>query len=131
MDPSPQWFHKRQFAADALSAGRARRFVRYSLLAHDLRELVDDVELVVSELATNAMKHAGTPFTVTLETFGHLVLVVVMDGSPTSPHQGRAGMLDTTGRGMAIVGSLSRAWGVSPGAASAKSVWALFDLHSQ
>jgi anti-sigma regulatory factor (Ser/Thr protein kinase) len=130
MNAPPQWFHERRFAAEALSAGAARRFVRTSLLAHDLRDLVDDVELVVSELATNAMTHAHTPFTVTLKTFDHLVLVVVQDGSQASPRHHLAEGFDTTGRGMAIVGSLSRAWGVSPATGHGKEVWVEFDRDS-
>jgi hypothetical protein len=43
--------------------------------------LVDDVQLVVSELATNAILHARTPFTVTLDGFDDLVFLTVMDGS--------------------------------------------------
>jgi len=39
------------------------------LLAHDLADMVDDLQLVVSELATNAMLHAQTPFTVSLRMF--------------------------------------------------------------
>ena len=40
---------------------QARRFAQQLTTSH-LEALVDDVELVASELATNAMQHAGTPF---------------------------------------------------------------------
>jgi len=130
MNAPPQWFHERQFAAVALSARYARRFVRTSLIDHDLPDLVDDIELVVSELATNAMQHAHTAFIVTLEATDHVVLVVVQDGSSTSPSHARAQSFDTTGRGIAIVNSLSRSWGVSPAAGPGKAVWVEFDRDS-
>ena len=61
------WTRETVLAAEAVSAAKARAFVREHLLAQGLRDLVEDVRLVVSELATNAMVHAQTPFVVTLE----------------------------------------------------------------
>jgi anti-sigma regulatory factor (Ser/Thr protein kinase) len=126
MDPPPQWLHERQFAAEALSAGRARRFVRTSLLAHDLRELVDDVELVVSELATNAIVHAETVFTVILRATGEFVVLEVRDGAQAGPVLRAPAALDINGRGIAIVQALSRDWGVNHYEAGGKAVWAEF-----
>ena len=57
-----RWSHETHLAAEAISASQARVFVSRHLLAHDLANLVDDVRVVVSELATNAMLHAQTPF---------------------------------------------------------------------
>ena len=74
------------------------------LLEHDLPHLVDDIEVVVSELATNAMAHAQTPFTVILCAFDETVVLEVSDESRAEPR----------------LGVLSRASG-------GKSVWAEFD----
>ena len=60
------WKHDLELTAHATSAARARCFVGQRLIEHELQYLADDVQLVVSELATNALTHARTPFTVTL-----------------------------------------------------------------
>lgn len=124
------WSHETLLVAEASSAARARAFVSGHLLAHGLPDLVDDVELVVSELATNAMVHAHTPFVVILCGFDNTVFLEVLDGSHIGPTLVVARALDTCGRGIAIVQSLSRDWGVTARASGGKSVWAEFDALS-
>ena len=121
------WSHETMFAADASSAAEARAFVSQHLLSHGMPHLVDDIELVVSELATNAMVHARTPFTVILCAFEEIVRLEVSDGSLLEPSVVVARSLDTSGRGVAIVQALSRDWGVLSRASGGKSVWAQFD----
>lgn len=123
------WSHETEFAARASSASQARAFVSLHLQAHKLAHLVDDVRLVVSELATNAMVHAQTPFTVTLGGFEDTVFLAVLDGSWVGPTLVVAGSLDTSGRGVSIVQVLSRDWGVTDRASGGKSVWAEFDAR--
>ena len=106
----------------------ARQFVGLHLRDHDMFGLVDDVQLVVSELATNAMVHAQTPFSVMLIGFVRTVRLEVSDGSQDGPFKVTPQLLDTNGRGIAIVSELTCDWGVSSGAAGGKSVWAMFDL---
>lgn len=60
------WSHRTDLPAEPVSTSKARDFVCAHLAEHDLRHLVDDIRLVASELATNAMAHAQTPFSVTL-----------------------------------------------------------------
>ena len=120
------WSHETALAAEAVSASLARDFIELHLRAHDLAHLSDDVQLVVSELATNALLHAGTPFTVTLRGDGESVLLVVQDGSSSAPVHATVSELETRGRGLTLVDALSRDWGVNPGDGSAKSVWASF-----
>ena len=60
------WSHETELAAGPDSASRARSFVAHHLLAHQMPGLVDDVQVVASELATNAVVHAQTPITVVL-----------------------------------------------------------------
>ena len=87
------------------------------------------MELVVSELATNAVRHARTPFTVSLHAFEQTLMLEVEDGSWTEPCQAvRAKLLDVHGRGLSIVSLLSRDWGVDPHPGGGKSVWAEFSL---
>lgn len=123
------WSYEADFVAEAASVAAARQFVRGHLSHHGLSYLVEDVRLVVSELATNAMVHAQTPFTVTLAEGDRSVLLTVRDGSPESPVQAAASVLDTRGRGISIVAQISSDWGVNAAvdASHAKSVWALFD----
>ena len=121
------WSHTVAFAVQPVSASKAREFVARHLRDHGMSDLVDDVQLVVSELATNAMVHAQTPFSVILIGFVQAVRLEVSDGSQDGSFMVTARLLDTTGRGIAIVGELSRDWGVTTGAAG-KSVWAMFDV---
>jgi anti-sigma regulatory factor (Ser/Thr protein kinase) len=127
-----EWSVESVFLPNATSIAAAREFVRGHLLRHDLLHLVDDVRLVVSELATNAMVHARTPFTVTLTgRRDGSVLLTVRDESSLSPAHTAAGELDTTGRGLSIVDHVSSEWGVTPAgdAPYAKAVWASFQTH--
>ncbi len=81
---------------------------------------------MASELATNAMLHARTPFTVSLEQLVRVVLLTVQDGSPSAPERVDAQVMDTQGRGMLLVDHTSHDWGVTEGPGGSKSVWASF-----
>jgi anti-sigma regulatory factor (Ser/Thr protein kinase) len=123
-----QWSHEIRLEARPISASRSRDFVRRHLVEHALTHLSNDVELVVSELSTNALMHAGTSFTVSLQAFEQTLLLKVEDGSSVEPSVHAVRVLGTSGRGMAIVSSLSRDWGVDVRADGGKSVWAEFSL---
>jgi anti-sigma regulatory factor (Ser/Thr protein kinase) len=125
----PVWSHTAEFAAQPRSSSSAREFVTQHLLDHDLGHLVEDVRLVVSELATNAMVHAQTPFLVTLLAEAGAVRVEVRDGSSSRPVLVAALAVDPGGRGVAIVKAVSRDWGVTARASGGKSVWAEFASH--
>ena len=129
MGTSTLWSSEISLAAQPISASRARAFVRLHLAEHLLSYLTDDVELVVSELATNAMVHARTPFRVSLQAFKATLLLEVEDGSRTGLIGVVAQVFDTGGRGISIVKLLSRDWGVSARTGGGKSVWAEFDLR--
>ena len=91
--------------------GAVRGFVRDALAGWGLDHLVSDAVLVTSELATNAVTHASSPFRTSLVRTGDVVRVSVEDGSRAWPryHPARPG--DQDGRGMAIVSILSRRTG--------------------
>jgi anti-sigma regulatory factor (Ser/Thr protein kinase) len=125
---STMWNYDLDLPAEASSASKARQFVDLRLAEHDVSQLSPDVQLVVSELATNAFTHALTPFTVTLAAIEHSVLLTVRDGSPCHPVVLACGNpLDTDGRGITIVALLSHDWGVTAHADGGKTVWATFD----
>jgi len=126
MTPLDDWAHKTAFEASPASVSLARDFVGDHLLAHVLPHLVEDVRLVASELATNAVQHACTAFAVSLSQAGGLVLLRVHDMStsrllPTHPEA-----LDESGRGLLIVASVSHAWGLEIDQDGGKCVWASF-----
>ena len=122
------WSYRVSLPPESTSAASSRRFVGRHLDDHGLSHLREDVQLVVSELATNAMVHARTPFTVSLHAFERLLLLEVEDGSPAGPVHVAAQALDTGGRGIAIVTLLCHDWGVDARPAG-KSVWAEFEMR--
>ena len=114
-----------------MSASKARDFIRQHLVAHDLPSMVEDIQLVASELATNAMVHARTPFAVTLSELDGLVLLDIRDGSTAVPARTAPQVMDLGGRGLMIVELLSHEWGVSTDGAGSKSVWASFAIRTE
>src|SRR6478736_6684260 len=67
------------------SARAARVFVRDRFEEWGLLSLLDDAQLAVTELVTNAVLHAGTPLTVSLSCTRGFVEIAVFDGSPVLP----------------------------------------------
>lgn len=120
------WSHETVLAAEPMSAALARDFVSVHLVAHQLLHLVEDVRLVASELATNAVAHAQTPFAVTLSSANGAVRLAVRDESPSAPVRSAPDVMDMSGRGLMIVESLSQRWGTSTDGHGFKSVWACF-----
>jgi anti-sigma regulatory factor (Ser/Thr protein kinase) len=84
-------------------------------------------ELLISELASNAVRHARTPFEVRVFAGPSGLHVEVVDGSTAPPILGDWGVEAERGRGLRIVDSLASAWGVEERAGN-KAVW--FELGS-
>lgn len=122
------WSHETTLAAEAASASRARDFVCLHLCEHRLLYLVEDVRLVASELATNAVTSDSSPFTLVLQGLEHSVVLTVSDGSRCAPVTGRP---DPYGRGLAVVEAVSQDWGVTQGPGGTTSVWASFEVRSR
>lgn len=129
MGKATLWSHETLFPGEVESVPRARHFVCSLLIDHRLLYLVEDVRLVVSEFATNAVRHAKTPIIVTLEQVDQSVLLTVADGSIAPPVRQAIDPLDTGGRGLSIVAIVSQDWGVTRGPGETKSVWASFPLR--
>jgi anti-sigma regulatory factor (Ser/Thr protein kinase) len=81
-----------------------------------------ELELLVSELVTNAIVHGRPPVSVRLTHVGDEVLVEVEDGSPGTPHRRRPDADEEHGRGLGILATLARRYGVTDGP-SGKTVW--------
>ena len=102
-------------APQAPSVGEARHAV--GALLHDFPHVpilvIEDVLLLVSELVTNAVLHAGTDLRVTASVQAGLVSVSVGDGDPLhAPVLAARGPDATSGRGVMLVNALASDWGV-------------------
>lgn len=117
---------------------QARRFVAHTLHCWELPSLVSDMALVVSELVTNAVRHAlvaepqGTapeyPLWLGLVRHPEHVVCSVADPSPEPPRQRDAAAADLDGRGLELIGALSESWSWSLTEPRGKTVWASLAL---
>jgi anti-sigma regulatory factor (Ser/Thr protein kinase) len=120
----------RNFPGVRTQIREARRFVT-NYLAH--RPEADIAELVVSELATNAIRHSrsgrtGGSFGVTVHAGRDLLILAVLDeGGPSSPRLQQAEEHEPNGRGLHLVDQLTTRWGVH-GDEHGRTVWALLPL---
>jgi anti-sigma regulatory factor (Ser/Thr protein kinase) len=105
------------------SVKRARQFVGSALQAIGSGAMADDAVLVVSELVTNAVVHAGTEITVRVmsEADGQ-VRVEIGDGSPDLPGLRIPNAGSRSGRGLLLVEHFTQQWGVDRTGAG-KVVW--------
>jgi PAS domain S-box-containing protein len=106
----------------AASAARARRFVAAALAALPDRRAVEIAELLTSEVVTNAVVHGGSAVRVEIETVDGRTRISVSDNDPAQPELRSPSLDDESGRGMRLVDSLARRWGVQP-AGAGKCVW--------
>jgi anti-sigma regulatory factor (Ser/Thr protein kinase) len=100
----------------------ARRFVADALEQWDCGGVVDEVLVATSEVITNAVIHAQTPFTVAVERRGNGIRVEVRDGSGVEPVAEEVENSSERGRGMRIVASLVTRWGTET-LPDGKAVW--------
>ncbi|MFD9485808.1 SpoIIE family protein phosphatase [Streptomyces sp. NPDC059991] len=107
--------------------GRARRLARRALHRWGLEELTDSVELLVSEVVTNAVRYAERPVTLRLLKTD-VLRCEVGDDSPQLPRQRRARDTDEGGRGLFLVNRLARRWGATR-LSGGKVVW--FELATR
>ncbi|MFE2992927.1 ATP-binding protein [Streptomyces sp. NPDC059262] len=90
---------------------RSRSLVRERLERWEVDEGASfTVELVVSELVTNAIRYGTPPISLRLIRERGLI-VEVSDGGHTSPHLRRAAMEDEGGRGLFLVAQMTQRWG--------------------
>jgi signal transduction histidine kinase len=108
------------------SSRTSRDFVSRTLLDWRLGGLFPSASLVVSELVTNSTVHAGTEIDLSVAWQRPALRLTVRDHGPGLPRQREAG-LEVHGRGLAIIDSLSRAFGVLPTADGGKVVWAVLE----
>jgi anti-sigma regulatory factor (Ser/Thr protein kinase) len=113
------------FAAEPASAGAARRFVRHILDRNEAdADLIEQAELVVTELVTNSVIHTGGGPTVSLHIDGGSVRIDVQDCASTPPLLNMTDGDAAHGRGLRLVEATARAWGVEQ-EPYGKTTWAL------
>lgn len=75
------------------------------------REVTETALLLVSELATNAIRHGAPPVRLSLRLDADRLRVEVTDSSPALPHLDHPGPDQAGGRGLQIVQQLAARWG--------------------
>jgi len=114
---------ERTFPHAVESVGRARRYA-LDALGELPSEVVDSVAVMVSELATNSVRHAASPFTLSVDRDDARVRIAVADDGDRLPSLRTPDPREHSGRGLQIVRALADEWGVienvgRPG----KTVW--------
>lgn len=82
-----------------------------------------DAAVMVSELATNSVRHAASGFTVSVDRTTELITVAVADPGPGEPRMRAPKPTDGSGRGLRIVNALADQWGIKTNPGPGKSVW--------
>ena len=109
--------------AETSSVVQARRRARELLASWNAEVFEWAASQLVSELAANAVLHAGTSFEVALSLRGSRLRCEVSDTSPRPPRVRHYSLEASTGRGMQLVERLSTAWGIIPRPDGGKTVW--------
>jgi serine/threonine-protein kinase RsbW len=113
------------FPAAAAAVRLARRATRDALTAWQLRHLEETAVLLVSELVTNAVRHARDTGAITLKLHekGTWLRMEVQDADPHWPAPRIPAARDESGFGFVLVDALADQWGVRQTPAG-KAVWA-------
>ena len=121
----PQRAWESELPAAGQAAGLARQETREVLSAWQLSHLEETAVLLVSELVTNAVRHARTAgwLALRLETAGNGLRIEVHDADSRWPRPATPDTLDESGFGFVLVDALTDKWGVSD-TALGKAVWA-------
>jgi anti-sigma regulatory factor (Ser/Thr protein kinase) len=112
----------RTFPHEPQSVPAARRFAT-SALSGASQETLEAVELMVSELATNCIRHTDSGFDLTIIRNGPEIRVEATDHAGGVPTMRSPEPTDPSGRGLKIIDMLSAGWGVQANASHGKTVW--------
>ena len=118
-----------RFERDRGAARAARRFVR-SIVAEADIETVAAVELLVSELVTNAVLHAASEPQVDVHLSKQRLRIEVYDDHPALPHRRTPDAVGPGGRGLLLLDQFASRWGAEP-RDDGKVVWFEIDRTLQ
>ena len=90
----------------------AREFVRALLREWGAEHLFDEASLIVTELAANAVLHAGSPYEVRLTHVKGVLRIEVADEDPGTPEPQPFSAVAESGRGIVLVSAVSASWGI-------------------
>lgn len=108
--------------ADPAMVATARKLAVEQVEEWGLGEAACITELLVSELITNAIRHAAPPIQLRL-IYDRTLICEVSDSSNTAPHLRRARAMDEGGRGLLLVAQLADRWGTRQ-TPTGKIIWA-------
>jgi len=112
----------RTFPHEPQSVPAARRFATGALHGAS-QETLEAVELMVSELATNCIRHTDSGFDLTIIRHGPDIRVEATDHAGGTPTMRSPEPTDPSGRGLKIIDMLSVRWGVQSEPFVGKTVW--------
>ena len=111
-----------ELAPERATVAVARRFVMDAVHRLGQDAVADVVELLTSELVTNAVLHAGTVLHLRVLRDDAAVRIEVSDGQRAEPTRRRYSAEAATGRGLALVEALASEWGTRTDERG-KTVW--------
>lgn len=128
-DSGDQHEFQRTVLASEASVGLLRGYAETALIKWGLPARIDDVRLVVSEMATNAVRaRSGPPqwitFKISLHPGQSLILIELTDPFTGRPEPRTAGDSDESGRGLFIIQALALNCGYRDEPGAGKTVWA-------
>jgi anti-sigma regulatory factor (Ser/Thr protein kinase) len=115
------------FPAELTSGAQVRVQLRRILADWQLPALLDDAELLATELVNNAVVHARSEVRLSLQHDGSVLRIAVTDTGPGTIRRPRPTMDASHGRGLALVHALSADWGTRLDA-DGTTLW--FELHT-
>jgi anti-sigma regulatory factor (Ser/Thr protein kinase) len=142
-----------RWPCDRRSIADVRRFVAEHCQQWQLEAGADDLVLMASEMATNAVTHARSPFELSMSVSDDQVRIEISDNNPQLPPSpsppwrsttltgpeaaqidhvdfllgGQLDQEDVSGRGLMIVAALAASWGMTPESpAPGKTIWATY-----
>ncbi|MDJ0347663.1 ATP-binding protein [Streptomyces sp. H10-C2] len=125
----------RRWSRHPRSVGCARAELLTTLDGWGLSEVADSAAVVLSELVTNAVRHAHVSPGREIETrylrVGDGVRIEVHDAAEQRPGRATPSAEAEHGRGLFIVDALSECWGVSERDGAGKSVWAVVTVSGR
>jgi anti-sigma regulatory factor (Ser/Thr protein kinase) len=122
--------HTRSFEHAPESVPEARHFAR-ELARGSAADVIDAIELMVSELVTNCIRHTDSGFDLTIALSPERIRVEVTDGGLGEPGMRFPRPSDPTGRGLRIVDMLSTDWGHEKPPGGRKTVWFTLTLEPE